>query len=97
MRNSQILSRSESQTDARPTLAALRAAIGARRRAGLPAVRIYGLVTKDCGCNPNTVTANPTGGSRAIAIIFRAFFSLVRVPRLSIVQTRGNIAAHFAS
>jgi hypothetical protein len=30
---------------------------------------IYGLAAKVDGCNPNTVTANPTGGSKAIAIV----------------------------
>jgi kumamolisin len=30
---------------------------------------IYGFVTASSGCNPNTVTANPTGGSKAIAIV----------------------------
>jgi subtilase family serine protease len=30
---------------------------------------IYGLVAKIGGCNPTTVTANPTGGSKTIAIV----------------------------
>ncbi|HXW90756.1 MAG TPA: S53 family peptidase [Terriglobales bacterium] len=30
---------------------------------------VYGLVTAVTGCNPNTVTAFPTGGSRMIAIV----------------------------
>ncbi|MGH9440623.1 MAG: hypothetical protein ACRD22_22850, partial [Terriglobia bacterium] len=30
---------------------------------------VYQLVTAEPGCNPNTVTANPTGGSRAIAVV----------------------------
>ena len=30
---------------------------------------IYGLAAKVAGCNPNTVTANPSGGSKAIAIV----------------------------
>lgn len=30
---------------------------------------IYGLVTKVSGCNPNTVTTNPSGGKGAIAIV----------------------------
>jgi subtilase family serine protease len=30
---------------------------------------VYGLVTVVAGCNPNAVTANPTGGSRMIAIV----------------------------
>lgn len=30
---------------------------------------IYQLVSPVAGCNPNTVTANPSGGSRAIAIV----------------------------
>ncbi|WP_051335543.1 S53 family peptidase [Methylocapsa acidiphila] len=30
---------------------------------------IYGLVTATAGCNPNTVSAVPNGGSRAIAIV----------------------------
>lgn len=30
---------------------------------------VYGLVKVVAGCNPNTVTANPTGGSRMIAIV----------------------------
>jgi kumamolisin len=30
---------------------------------------IYGFVPALSGCNPNTVTANPTGGSQAIAIV----------------------------
>ncbi len=30
---------------------------------------IYGFVTASAGCNPNTVTANPTGGAKAIAIV----------------------------
>ena len=30
---------------------------------------VYGLVTKKTGCNPNNVTAIPTGGNRAIAIV----------------------------
>lgn len=30
---------------------------------------VYGLVTVVSGCNPNTVTTNPTGGSQSIAIV----------------------------
>jgi kumamolisin len=30
---------------------------------------VYGLVKVVAGCNPNTVTANPTGGSKMIAIV----------------------------
>lgn len=30
---------------------------------------VYGLVTTVSGCNPNTVTTNPTGGSQSIAIV----------------------------
>jgi kumamolisin len=30
---------------------------------------VYGLVTALAGCNPNTTTANPTGGSKTIAIV----------------------------
>ena len=30
---------------------------------------IYGLQPSAAGCNPNAVTANPTGGSRAIAVV----------------------------
>jgi kumamolisin len=30
---------------------------------------IYGLVNAAAGCNPNVVTTNPTGGSKAIAIV----------------------------
>ncbi len=30
---------------------------------------VYSLVTPVAGCNPNTVTTNPTGGSRSIAIV----------------------------
>ena len=30
---------------------------------------VYGLVTSSTGCNPNTATALPTGGSRMIAIV----------------------------
>jgi subtilase family serine protease len=30
---------------------------------------IYGLVSASAGCNPNTTTANPSGGSQAIAIV----------------------------
>ncbi len=30
---------------------------------------VYGLVTAVAGCNPNTVTANPTGGAKMIAIV----------------------------
>jgi kumamolisin len=30
---------------------------------------VYGLVTKKTGCNPNNVTAIPTGGNRAIGIV----------------------------
>ena len=30
---------------------------------------IYGFVPATSGCNPNSVTANPTGGSKAIAIV----------------------------
>jgi kumamolisin len=30
---------------------------------------VYGLVTTASGCNPNTVTTNPTGGSQSIAIV----------------------------
>jgi kumamolisin len=30
---------------------------------------VYGLVTKKAGCNPNNVTAIPTGGNRAIGIV----------------------------
>ena len=30
---------------------------------------VYGLVTAVAGCDPNVVTANPTGGSRMIAIV----------------------------
>src|ERR1039458_5774994 len=30
---------------------------------------LYGLTTPVAGCNPNTVTANPIGGAKAIAIV----------------------------
>ena len=30
---------------------------------------VYGLVTTATGCNPNSVTTNPTGGSKVIAIV----------------------------
>lgn len=30
---------------------------------------VYGLVAATAGCNPNTVTTNPTGGSQSIAIV----------------------------